>query len=163
MISNLTVGIGDMKIARAQGLIITYALGSCIGISLYDPNIRLAALLHIMLPEIRDTNDANIFKFADSGLKETLRKFTTFGGIKSRTVCKIAGGAQMFQMSGGAGASTIGNIGDRNAAAVRQVLASEGIRIQNADVGANYARTMSIDAATGEVLIKSFGRPVLIL
>lgn len=162
MNSNLTVGIGDMKIARAQGVIITYALGSCIGITFYDPNIRLAALLHIMLPEIKDANDKNIFKFADSGIRETLRKFAAFGGMKSRIVCKIAGGAQMFQMSG-AGTSGIGNIGDRNAAAVRAILAAEGIRIQKADCGANYARTMSIDAATGEVTVKSFGRPVLIL
>lgn len=159
---NLTVGIGDMKIARAEGVIITYALGSCIGISLYDPNIKLAALLHIMLPEMRDTNDKNIFKFADSGIKETLRKFTTFGGLKARTICKIAGGAQMFQM-GNSGASGIGNIGERNAAAVKNILTAEGIRIQKADVGSNYARTMSIDAATGEVMIKSFGRPVLVL
>ncbi len=160
MSKSLTVGIGDMKIARGEGLIITYALGSCIGISLYDPNIRLAALLHIMLPEMKGGNDSNIYKFADSGLKETLRKFTTFGGVKSRTVCKIAGGAQMFQSGT---VSSIGNIGDRNAASVRDILAAEGVRIHKADVGANYARTMSIDAATGEVLIKSFGRPVLVL
>jgi len=160
MNKSLTVGIGDMKIARAEGLIITYALGSCIGISLYDPNIRLAALLHIMLPEMKGGNDSNVYKFADSGLKETLRKFTAFGGVKSRTVCKIAGGAQMFQAGS---VTSIGNIGDRNAASVKAVLAAEGVKIQKADVGANYARTMSIDAATGEVLIKSFGRPVLVL
>lgn len=160
MNKSLTVGIGDMKIARAEGLIITYALGSCIGISLYDPNIRLAALLHIMLPEIKGGNDTNVYKFADSGIKETVRKFTTFGGVKSRTICKIAGGAQMFQTGA---VTSVGNIGDRNAASVRSILAAEGIKIQKADVGANYARTMSIDAATGEVLIKSFGRPVLTL
>lgn len=159
---SLTVGIGDMKIARSQGVVITYALGSCIGVSLYDPNIHLAALLHIMLPEIKDTVDTNIFKYADSGVKETVRKFMAFGGTKSRTICKIAGGAQMFQVGGDA-ASAIGNIGDRNATAVKAALAAEGIRIQKADIGANYARTMSIDAATGEVTIKSFGRPILIL
>ena len=51
MEKRLTVGIGDMKFTRENGQIITYALGSCIGISFYDPVLRLGALLHIMLPE----------------------------------------------------------------------------------------------------------------
>ena len=51
MEKELKVGIGDMKLNRGEGRIITYALGSCIGITFYDPAIRLGALLHIMLPQ----------------------------------------------------------------------------------------------------------------
>ena len=46
----LKVGIGDMKLTRGEGVIITYALGSCIGLAFYDSYIKLGALLHIMLP-----------------------------------------------------------------------------------------------------------------
>ena len=62
----LKVGIGDMKFTRNEGTIITYALGSCIGITFYNPVLRLGALLHIMLPVQMDTKDSNIFKYADS-------------------------------------------------------------------------------------------------
>ena len=154
----LVVGIGDMKLGRQEGTIITYALGSCIGIALYDPMIKLGALVHIMLPE-RVNSDANIYKYADTGLKETFRKLYAYGAVKSRLTAKIAGGAKMFEMKGGS--SAMGNIGERNAQMVKRVLMQEGIRSVKEDTGANYARTMSIDLANGTVLVKTFGRPEL--
>ena len=154
----LVVGIGDMKLGRQEGTIITYALGSCIGIALYDPMIKLGALVHIMLPE-RVNSDANIFKYADTGVRETLRKLYAYGAVKHRLTAKIAGGAKMFDMKGKS--SAMGNIGERNAQMVKRVLMQEGIRIVKEDTGANYARTMSIDLATGVVLVKTFGRPEL--
>ena len=108
MQKELKVGIGDMKLSRGEGRIITYALGSCIGISFYDPAIRLGALLHIMLPARFNASDPNVFKYADSGIHETVRKMSAFGMVKSRTVVKIAGGAKMFEISGN---SDFGNIG----------------------------------------------------
>ncbi len=154
----LVVGIGDMKLGRQEGTIITYALGSCIGIALYDPMIKLGALVHIMLPE-RVNSDANIFKYADTGVKETLRKLYAYGAVKHRLTAKIAGGAKMFDMKGKS--SAMGNIGERNAQMVKHVLMQEGIRIVKEDTGANYARTMSIDLSSGMVLVKTFGRPEL--
>ncbi|MCI8294263.1 MAG: chemotaxis protein CheD [Hespellia sp.] len=156
MTKKISVGIADMKIARREGIVITYALGSCIGITFYDPMIKLTALLHIMLPEQSKINDGNVYKFADSGIRETLRKFYAFGGMRGRTVCKIAGGAQMFQMKGGNG---LGDIGKRNTQMVKKILAAEGLRIVAEDTGSTYARTMQIDAATGQVIIHSAGRP----
>ena len=158
MEKQLVVGIGDMKLGRQEGTIITYALGSCIGIALYDPMIKLGALVHIMLPE-RVNSDANIFKYADTGVRETLRKLYAYGAVKHRMTAKIAGGAKMFDMKGKS--SAMGNIGERNAQMVKRVLMQEGIRIVIEDTGANYARTMSIDLASGMVLVKTFGRPEL--
>ena len=85
----LKVGIGDMKFTRDEGRIITYALGSCIGISFYDPFLRLGALLHIMLPAHNGVSDPNIYKYADSGIRETIRKLMAFGMVKARTTVKI--------------------------------------------------------------------------
>lgn len=155
MVKKISVGIADMKIARQEGVLITYALGSCIGISFYDPMIKLGALLHIMLPE-RQQNDTNILKYADSGIQETLRKIYVYGAMRQRLVCKIAGGAKMFEMKGTGG---LGNIGERNAATVKRVLMSQGLRISGEDTGANYARTMLIDVSTGQVSIRSAGKP----
>lgn len=151
----ISVGIADMKIARQEGELITYALGSCIGVAFYDPMIKLGALLHIMLPE-KNMTDSNVFKYADSGVRETLRKLQAFGATKGRLVCKIAGGAKMFEMKGPGG---LGNIGERNAQNVKRVLMAEGLRVSSEDTGANYARTMSLDVATGKVYIRSAGRP----
>ena len=156
MEKKISVGIADMKITRQEGILITYALGSCIGVSFYDPMIKLGALLHIMLPEKSGAKDGNVFKFADTGIRETLRKLTAFGGSKSRMVCKIAGGAKMFEMKGSGG---LGNIGERNSQNVKRILMAEGLRVTSEDVGANYARTMLLDVATGNVYVRSAGKP----
>ncbi|GFI42595.1 chemoreceptor glutamine deamidase CheD [Lachnospiraceae bacterium] len=156
MEKKISVGIADMKMTRQEGILITYALGSCIGVSFYDPMIKLGALLHIMLPEKSGAKDGNVFKFADTGIRETLRKLTAFGGSKSRMVCKIAGGAKMFEMKGSGG---LGNIGERNSQNVKRILMAEGLRVTSEDVGANYARTMLLDVATGNVYVRSAGKP----
>lgn len=149
------VGIADMKQARATGTIITYALGSCIGICLYDSMIKLGAMVHIMLPEAPKGNVDNLFKYADTGIRETLRKMEAFGAVRGRIVAKIAGGAKMFDIPD---TSALGNIGDRNANSVKQILMAERIRLLKEDLGANYARTMSFDVETGMAKIKVFGR-----
>lgn len=155
MDKKITVGIADMKIARGEGILITHALGSCIGITFYDPMIRLGALVHIMLPERRNLSDTVVFKYADSGIRETLRKLGAYGAARSRIECRIAGGAKMFEFKSG---GELGNIGLRNAESVRRTLQLEGIRLRGDDTGGNYARTMFMELNTGKVKVRTFGR-----
>lgn len=157
---DLNVGIADMKLTRMEGTLITYALGSCIGIAFYDPAIKLGALLHIMLPQMGTMDSSNVFKYADTGIAETLRKIQAFGGRKDRIVVKIAGGAKMFELKGDSG---IGNIGLRNAESVKSILRVERLRLIAEDIGSNYARTMLLDVATGRVKIRTFGREEITL
>ena len=145
-----------MKFARGEGEIITYALGSCIGITFYDPFLKLGGLLHVMLPMRTDPNDQKVDKYADTGLREMIRKLSAFGMVKSRTIVKIAGGAKMFEIRGN---SDFGNIGQRNAAMVKKVLMEERMRISAEDTGGSSARTMVINVATGDVIIRSAGKP----
>lgn len=147
-----------MKITRAPGTLITYALGSCIGICLYDPVLRLGGMIHIMLPETVSRQDGgNIFKYADTGILEMIRKMEVFGGVTSRMTAKIAGGAKMFDIPGDSNTG-IGNIGKRNIESVKKVLQQCKIRLVKEDVGSNYARTMLFDTDTGQVTIRSYGR-----
>ena len=67
MNDKLVVGIADMKMAQGSGMLVTYALGSCIGICFYDPMLKLAALLHIMLPLNLETGRKSPLKYADKG------------------------------------------------------------------------------------------------
>ena len=156
MAKKISVGIADMKIARREGTLITYALGSCIGITFYDPAIKLGGLLHIMLPNRSDPNDPKIYKYADSGIREMVRKLSAFGMVKSRTVVKIAGGAKMFDIKGN---TDFGNIGQRNAAMVKKILMEERMRITSEDTGGAYARTMLLNVDNGDVVIRTVGRP----
>ena len=154
----MTIGIADMKIAQHDGTLITYALGSCIGICLYDPVVKLGGLLHIMLPLNMETGRKNPLKYADTGMAEMLRQMEAMGANRSRMVAKIAGGAKMFEVTGG-----LGNIGQRNIESVRIQMKKYGLRIANEDVGGTVARTMSMDVQTGTITVRSYGRPDLIL
>ena len=98
----------------------------------------------------------NVYKFADTGVREAVRKMTAFGAVKSRMTCKIAGGAKMFEMKG---SSDFGNIGQRNAAMVKKILMEEKLRIVAEDTGGAYARTMLLDVSNGDVIIRTVGKP----
>ena len=153
--NKLIVGIADMKMAQKGERLITYALGSCIGICLYDPQIKLAAMVHIMLPINMEAGRKNTFKYADTGMRETLNQMVAKGAMKERITAKIAGGARMFEVNGG----TLGSIGQRNSESVHQVLRRENIRLLWEDVGGKVARTMEFDSATGNGIIRSYGVP----
>ena len=153
--NKLIVGIAAMKLAPQGERLITHALGSCIGICLYDPQIKLAAMVHIMLPINMEAGRKNTFKYADTGIRETLNQMVAKGAVKGRITAKIAGGARMFEVSGG----TLGSIGQRNSESVHQVLRRENIRLLWEDVGGKVARTMEFDSATGNGIIRSYGVP----
>ena len=158
--NKLTVGIADMKMARDEGVLITYALGSCIGICLYDPFIRLGALVHVMLPLNMEANRTSPLKYADTGIRLTISKMEQRGARRSRLVAKIAGGAKMFDVAGN---GSLGSIGQRNIDSVHQVLQQERVRLLREDVGGRSARTLLFDVATGEGCINVVGKAEKIL
>ncbi len=153
----VVVGIADMKMVNGDAKVITYALGSCIGICLYDPKLKLAALVHIMLPLNMEAGRKNPLKYADTGIRETLKAMQAKGAMKSRITTKCAGGAKMFEV---AGKGALGNIGQRNIESVHTILKMEGIHLVAEDVGGGVARTLTFDAATGMATVQSYGKPV---
>ena len=154
MSDKITVVIADMKMAKGSGILITYALGSCIGLCFHDQRLNLGALLHIMLPLNMEAGRKNPLKYADTGIRETLRQMEAKGASRGRITVKIAGGAKMFEVKGG----NLGNIGQRNIESVHTILRQEGIRLLAEDVGGNVARTLLFDVVSGQGCIRSYGR-----
>ena len=155
----ITIGIADMKMAKGQGMLVTYALGSCIGICLHDPVLKLGALVHIMLPVNMEAGRKTPMKYADTGIRETLRLMESKGASRNRITAKIAGGAKMFEV----GSSSLGNIGQRNIESVHMNLKKEGIRLLKEDVGGTVARTLLFDVNSGLGCVRSYGRQELII
>lgn len=155
MESKITIGIADMKMAQSSGMLITYALGSCIGICLYDQKIKLGALIHIMLPLNMEPGRKNTMKYADTGIRETLKMMEAKGASRSRITAKIAGGAKMFEIKGG----SLSNIGQRNIESVHNTLRREGVKLLQEDVGGTVARTLLFDVGTGLGCVRCYGKP----
>jgi len=148
----LNVGISDWKIAKDSDILVTYALGSCVGICLYDKRLKLAGLSHIMLPESKNSAETtlNRMKFADTAIPDMFHKMLTMGATQSGLTAKIAGGALMFNIQ-----SDKFNIGDRNVASVKAALQLLKIPIIAQDTGLNYGRTVFFYPEDGSVKIKS--------
>ena len=154
----IKVGMADLNVCKAPDGLTTLGLGSCTGLTLYDPVTKIGGMVHYMLPDsTKVSNNSNKAKFADTGIEELLKKVIAAGASKTRLVAKIAGGAKMFEVSG---LSDVGNIGARNAEAAKKILKEKGIRLVAEDTGLNYGRTVELHCDTGEFLIKSVGKPI---
>lgn len=152
----IKVGMADLKVAKAPDTLTTLGLGSCIGLTLYDPVMKIGGMVHYMLPDsTKIKNNSNIAKFGDTGIRELLRQMLASGASQRRLVAKIAGGAQMFAISGN---SAVGNVGERNAEEAVLMLRELGIPLIARDTGLNYGRTVELDCATGQFLIKAVGK-----
>jgi len=160
MSQEVNVGISDMKIVNIPEGLISYALGSCVGICIIDKTAKIAGMAHIMLPYNNNGDKTNLFKYADTGIAEMVRKMENLGALRPRMIAKIAGGAKMFDIKG---SSTIGSIGERNIAATKETLQKLRIKLFAEDVGENYGRSIIFDSNTGNLTIKSFGRSLKVI
>lgn len=152
----IRVGMADYKVGKAPATLISYGLGSCIGVSLYDPKTKVGGLLHIMLPEsVQSRASENPMKFADTGLPMMLDDVLKLGAVKTRLVAKMAGGAQMFAF---ANATDIMKVGIRNAEAVKAILNKMNIKLVGEDTGGTYGRTVQIDLETGIYKVKTIDK-----
>ncbi len=154
--STITVGISDLNVAKGDDVLVTYALGSCVGICLYDKVNKVAGLSHIMLPNSKSFSGApQPYKFADTAIIQLVQKMQRMGALPNRLQAKIAGGAQMFAAKGN---TSLANIGERNVQAVKEELMRLRIPIIAEDTGKNYGRTLFFSASDGIMRIKSVNR-----
>ena len=157
----IKVGMADLKVGRAPDTLTTLGLGSCIGLTLYDPVSKSGGLVHYMLPDsTKLKNNTNIAKFGDTGIRELLKQVLASGANQRRLVAKIAGGACMFEMSG---LSSVGNVGARNAEAAKEILKELKIPLVAEDTGLNYGRTVELKCETGEYVIKAVGKQIKVI
>lgn len=149
---NITIGIGDMKVCKAPDVLVTYALGSCVGICLLDATVRVGGLSHIMLPESTSSlnGSSTPMRFADTAIPMLIQKMESMGAKRSNIKAKIAGGATMFNT-----ASDKFNIGMRNLTAVRRILLQSRIPILAEDCGLDYGRTQFFYPETGVMEIRA--------
>jgi chemotaxis protein CheD len=153
--ARVVVGIADQMVTADTGVyLVTYALGSCLGIVVHDPVARVGGMLHVMLPDSSLDSAkaaANPAMFVDTGVPRLFREAYRLGAEKSRLVVKVAGGAA------GNGGSDMFEIGKRNMIALRRILWQNGVLIARHDVGGSQSRTMTLDVGTGAVALRIDG------
>ncbi len=145
--------IADMAISSdPQSQIVTYSLGSCIGLAIYDPEAKVGGILHFMLPDSNiDTEKAREkpCMFADTGVPKMFKSAYRLGLEKKRTRVIVVGGAQVLD------SSDTFKIGKRNYAALRKIFWKNNVLIDSEDVGGSVSRTLFLEVSTGKVWIRN--------
>lgn len=149
------VGVADMKASNnPDENIITYSLGSCIGLVIYDPVAIAGGMLHFMLPESQiDAAKAqrNPFMFADTGIPRLFKEVYKYDGKKNRMIIHVFGGAEILDQKG------FFNIGKRNYMALKKIFFKNRVMIDKEEVGGNVNRTVRLDIGNGDVFVKTSG------
>jgi chemotaxis protein CheD len=152
----VVVGVGGLAVSNHQDMILkTYSLGSCLGVTMYDPATHAGGLLHAMLPD-SSINAAKATQqpamFVDTGIEALLRAIYALKVSKHRLQICVAGGAQFLDNT------SYFNIGQRNYDCLARLFHQQGLSIDAKDVGGLVSRTLHLYLRTGEVRLKSSGQ-----
>jgi chemotaxis protein CheD len=155
-VARVVIGMADCGVAaEAESLLVTYALGSCIGLALYDPVAGVGGLLHFMLPDSTQFPgkvQENPYRFADTGIPLLLERVCAQGALRRRLIVYMAGGAQILDSEG------VFEIGKRNCLAARRLLWKYGLLLAGEAVGGADFRTVTLEIATGRFVMEEGGR-----
>lgn len=153
MSKQIVVGISDQKIAHCPDILVSYALGSCVGICLYDTVLHIGGLAHILLPDsnMAVNGEVNEYKFADTAIRRLLYNLEAYGCSRYRLVAKISGGSNMFISQGK-------SVGEKNVEAVKRELARLHIKIVAEDTGGSHGRTLEFHTVDGSLWVKSLAK-----
>ena len=150
----LVVAVGDMKAGSNDDLLVTHALGSCLGLMVYDPKVRVGGLLHAMLPLSKinpEKAQKNPYMFVDTGVPALFRTLYEMGGQKKRMIVKAAGCGNPL------GKNEMFKIGERNYTVLKKLLWKNNVMLTSEDVGGTASRTVNFTLSDGVTLLSTGG------
>lgn len=146
--------VGDMKVGKKGDVLVTHALGSCLGLMVYDPVIQVGGLLHAMLPLSKinpKKAEENPYMFVNTGVPELFKAIYAIGGEKSRLIVKAAGCGTPL------GNNEMFRIGERNYTVLKKLLWKNNVLLKSEDVGGTASRTVHFDISSGQVIVSTSG------
>ena len=152
MSSVVRVGVGEFRVGRAPDVLVTHSLGPCIGLTAYDPRLRVGGMIHFMLPDsllhpVRAICKPDVF--ADTGIKRLLAALKERGAHPSRLVVTMAGGATILDKD------EVFAIGRKNIEAARRILGRLGLVVNEGPLGGTVSRTLTLNLQDGQVDVRS--------
>lgn len=155
------VRVARAEVARGEGVLATVGLGSCVAVLLYDAEVAVAGLAHVLLPAPhREFDGREPAKYATTAVPYLLQRMTALGASRSRVTARLVGGASMFAAARTPG---LAEAGARNLQAARDALDWAGIPVMAEEVGRGYGRSVRIHAEDGRVVVTAYRRPDVIL
>lgn len=151
----LVVNISDMKVSQKPGdVLATYSLGSCVGVTAWDPMAQVGGLIHCLLPlstACPERARQNPSMFVNTGVGNLLKTLFRLGATRETIVLKAAGGANMR-------GDTLFNTGLRNTAVLEELLVRNGFSLSGCEFGGTVPRSLFLHMRTGRVVVRTFGK-----
>jgi chemotaxis protein CheD len=151
----IVIGVSDLRVSnKADDVLITYALGSCIAVAVYDPQVKVGGILHFMLANSSIDKDKalkNPAMFADTGIPLLFKSCYKLGAEKKRMIVKIAGGASILDDA------KFFRIGHKNITAVRKIFWKNNVLLTAEDTGKNFNRTVELYISDGRFIVRNAG------
>ncbi len=149
----VVVGVGDYKISTSPlEVLVTYSLGSCLGVAAYDPQAGVGGLLHFMLPDSRinpEKAQAQPAMFADTGLASFLNELFALGATRKSLQVKLAGASKVLKDG------EFFDIGRRNLLMAKKLLWKNNLAVLAEETGGDISRTLRIHMGNGRTLVKT--------
>lgn len=146
------VGIGDLIVSNCpDDLIVTFALGSCLGLAIYDPVAGVGGILHAMLPDSsihREDEEFNPPKYVNTGIPVLFKEAYKMGAEKSRIIVKMTGCSTVLDDG------NVFNIGRRNYTAAQHTLRKNKVLIDAEHCGSSKSVTLMLEIKTGKVIMR---------
>lgn len=153
--NQIVINISDMKFSkRPTDVLVTFSLGSCMGVTAFDPVARVGAMVHCLLPSSQASPEKakdNPHMFVNTGVASMVRLLFKLGATRDNLIFKAAGGSNMR-------GDTLFNTGARNLEALEALMDKNRMKLAGKDVGGTIPRTMYLHMDTGRVLVKTFGK-----
>lgn len=154
MTNSIAVGLAEIKISRdPNDVLVAFGLGSCLGIGMYDPKLRVSGLLHAVLPHCNN-KDGISPKYVDTGIKLLLDQLLYKGANRTRLIIRMVGGANMLNIGN---AASPFDIGTRNIEAAHEIFSKLRLYVKNEEVGGQTGRTVRFYVADGRMTIRMMG------
>lgn len=155
----VVVGLGEMQITNDNNKVLAcLGLGSCIGVSAYDPVVRTGAVVHIVLPEGQGEDcEKSSSKYANLALPFMLREMEKMGAVKNRIVLKIVGGAKIIN---NVPVNSLLDIGSRNITAIKSTIARHNLVLKSEELGGTSGRSMWLHIDTGVTRVRTTANPI---
>lgn len=143
MTERVLITQGEHMVSDNPFLTISTLLGSCVACCLWDSNMGVGGMNHMLLTGQNNVND----RFAGVNAMEVLiNDLLKLGARRSQLQAKAFGGAQMV--------TGLSDIGQENCAFILEFLANERIPCVSQSLGGRSARQLIFTPTTGAVKMK---------
>ena len=145
MKKSINVSTGEVKAAKANTILNSPAIGSCVVIAAYDAKEMVGALAHVMIPGTSpEKTSSPRTRYAADAIEEMITMMTVLGTDRKNIEVCLVGGANVLKRGDY-------SICRDNIDSITEFLTKQNIEIKAKSLGGTERMSVSLDVGNGNV------------